>query len=50
MPVVAIGGIELEHIRAVLEAGARSAAVVSTLMKARNLAVRMEQLLRAAGM
>ena len=50
MPVVAIGGIELEHIHAVLEAGARSAAVVSTLMKARNLAARMEQLLRAAGM
>jgi thiamine-phosphate pyrophosphorylase len=48
-PVVAIGGIDLDRIRQVLDAGARSAAVVSTLMKAKNLAARMEQLLRVAG-
>jgi thiamine-phosphate pyrophosphorylase len=48
-PVVAVGGIELEHLRPVLEAGAASAAVISALMKAKNLARRMEQLLKAAG-
>jgi thiamine-phosphate pyrophosphorylase len=48
-PVAAIGGIELAHIRAVLEMGAASAAVVSALMTATNLARRMEQLLKAAG-
>ncbi|MBZ5495397.1 MAG: thiamine phosphate synthase [Acidobacteriia bacterium] len=47
-PVVAIGGIELEHIPRVLEAGAASAAVISTLMQAKSLARRMEQLLKAA--
>jgi thiamine-phosphate pyrophosphorylase len=48
-PVVAIGGIDLERIPEVLEAGAASAAVISTLMQARSLARRMEQLLKAAG-
>ncbi len=48
-PVVAIGGIRLEHIRPVLEAGAASAAVISAVMKAKSLARRMEQLLKAAG-
>jgi thiamine-phosphate pyrophosphorylase len=47
MPVVAIGGIDLERIAEVLKAGAASAAVVSTLMKAKSLARRMEQLLEA---
>jgi thiamine-phosphate pyrophosphorylase len=47
-PVVAIGGIGLEHIRCVLEAGASSAAVISTLMSAKSIARRMEDLLRAA--
>ena len=49
LPVVAIGGIELERIPEVLEAGAASAAVVSTLMKSKSLARRMEQLLKAGG-
>ncbi len=48
-PVVAIGGIGLEDIRQVLAAGAASAAVISVVMKAENLARRMEQLLKAAG-
>jgi thiamine-phosphate pyrophosphorylase len=47
-PVVAIGGIQLEHIRRILDAGAASAAVISTLMTAPSLARRMEQLLKAA--
>lgn len=48
-PVVAIGGITLEQIPRVLEAGAASAAVISTLLQSRNIARRMEQLLKAAG-
>lgn len=48
-PVVAIGGIGLAQIRDVLDAGAASAAVISSLMQAKNLARRMEQLLKAAG-
>lgn len=47
-PVVAIGGIELQQIRAVLDAGAASAAVISTLMQAKSIAHRMEELLKAA--
>jgi len=47
-PVVAIGGIGLEHIRPVLEAGAASAAVISALMQARSIAHAMEHLLQAA--
>jgi thiamine-phosphate pyrophosphorylase len=47
-PVVAIGGIGMEQIPDVLEAGAASAAVISALMKAPDLARRMEQLLKAA--
>jgi thiamine-phosphate pyrophosphorylase len=47
-PVVAIGGIDLGQIRDVLDAGAASAAVISSLMQAKNLARRMEQLLKAA--
>lgn len=47
-PVVAIGGISADKIAAVLEAGAASAAVISALMTAPNLARRMEQLMRIA--
>ena len=47
-PVVAIGGIGLEQLRVVLEAGAVSAAVISSLMQAGNLARRMEQFLKVA--
>ncbi len=49
IPVVAIGGIQLENIRDVLDAGAASAAVISTLLTAPDLSRRMEQLRRAAG-
>jgi thiamine-phosphate pyrophosphorylase len=47
-PVVAIGGIGIKHMRAVLEAGAGSAAVISAIMTRENLARRMEELLIAA--
>jgi thiamine-phosphate pyrophosphorylase len=48
LPVVAIGGIELEQVSRVLMTGAASVAVISTLMKAKSIARRMEQLLSAA--
>jgi thiamine-phosphate pyrophosphorylase len=44
-PVVAIGGIGLEQITEVLNAGAASAAVISALMKAKDLAREMERFL-----
>jgi thiamine-phosphate diphosphorylase len=47
-PVVAIGGISPARVAQVLEAGAASAAVISALMKAENLARRMEELLEKA--
>jgi len=47
-PVVAIGGIHLSQIPAVLAAGAASAAVISDLMQAQHLARRMEALLAKA--
>lgn len=48
-PVVAIGGVGLDQVRSVLGAGAASAAVVSALMRSRNIARTMELLLRAGG-
>jgi thiamine-phosphate pyrophosphorylase len=47
-PVVAIGGIQLNQIQEVLAAGATSAAVISDLMRAQNLARRMEEFLARA--
>jgi thiamine-phosphate pyrophosphorylase len=47
-PVVASGGIGLDEVRAVLDAGAASAAVISAVMKGPDLARRMERLLAAA--
>jgi thiamine-phosphate pyrophosphorylase len=47
-PVVAIGGIGLDQVREVLEAGAASAAVISALMRAQDLARRMEEFLKIA--
>jgi thiamine-phosphate pyrophosphorylase len=47
-PVVCIGGIGLEQIPEVLNAGAASAAVISALMTASNLARRMEDFLAKA--
>jgi thiamine-phosphate pyrophosphorylase len=44
-PVVAIGGIGLDQVREVLKAGASSAAVISALMKAENLALQMQRFL-----
>ena len=48
-PIVAIGGIGLAQIPDVLEAGAASAAVVSGLMCAPNIAHAMEAFLRKSG-
>jgi thiamine-phosphate pyrophosphorylase len=45
VPVVAIGGIGLEHVREVLVAGAESVAVISALMRAKNIALQMERFL-----
>jgi thiamine-phosphate pyrophosphorylase len=47
-PVVAIGGIGLDQVQEVLKAGAASAAVISALMRARNLAREMERFLEKA--
>ena len=47
-PVVAIGGVGLDQVSAVLEAGAASAAVISGLMRGKNLARRMEGFLKQA--
>ncbi len=46
LPVVAIGGIGIQQVSEVLEAGAASAAVISAVMCGGNIAKRMEQLLR----
>ncbi|MGD0099144.1 MAG: thiamine phosphate synthase [Acidobacteriota bacterium] len=48
VPVVAIGGIGLENVREVLAAGATSAAVISALMGAADLARQMELFLKQA--
>jgi thiamine-phosphate pyrophosphorylase len=48
LPVVAIGGIGLDHVRDVLEAGAASVAVISALMTAKSLALQMERFLQKA--
>jgi thiamine-phosphate pyrophosphorylase len=48
-PVIAIGGIGPGQIPAVLEAGAAGVAVISSLMKSKCIARRMEELLKAAG-
>jgi thiamine-phosphate pyrophosphorylase len=48
IPVVAIGGIGLEHVRDVLNAGAASLAVISALMTAPDLARQMQRFLEKA--
>jgi len=48
VPVVAIGGIGMDQVREVLDAGATSAAVISALMNAPDLAHQMERLLKKA--
>ena len=47
-PVVAIGGIGLDQVRQVLDAGAASAAIISGLMTSKSLARQMEALLKKA--
>jgi len=47
-PVVAIGGIGLEEIRYVLEAGAASAAVISAIMTAKSIAGQTELFFKTA--
>ncbi len=44
-PVVAIGGIEIDHVPEILKSGASSVAVISSLMRAESLALRMQQFL-----
>jgi thiamine-phosphate pyrophosphorylase len=48
VPVVAIGGIGIDQIHAVLEAGACSAAIISSLMTSKNIAHQMEHFLEIA--
>jgi thiamine-phosphate pyrophosphorylase len=48
IPVVAIGGIGLDQIRPVLQAGACSAAIISSLMTAKSIARQMQNFLEAA--
>jgi thiamine monophosphate synthase len=45
---VAIGGIGIEEVRPVLDAGAASAAIISSLMTAKDLARQMERFLKKA--
>jgi thiamine-phosphate pyrophosphorylase len=47
-PVVAIGGIGPRHVRQALDSGAQSVAVISSLMRAPNIAREMERLLNEA--
>jgi thiamine monophosphate synthase len=48
-PVVAIGGITLERVPDVLAAGARSAAVISALLKADDIAAETRRWINYAG-
>jgi thiamine-phosphate pyrophosphorylase len=48
VPVVAIGGIGIDQIQAVLEAGACSAAVISSLMTSKSIAHQMHCFLEMA--
>ncbi|MBN2242196.1 MAG: thiamine phosphate synthase [Acidobacteria bacterium] len=48
IPVVAIGGIGLQQVRGVLDAGAAAAAVISALMKSKNISGKMEEFIEAA--
>ncbi len=48
LPVVAIGGIRLSNLLEVLDTGAKSVAVISALMKAPDIARRMEKFMKAA--
>ena len=48
LPVAAIGGIGLDQVRGVLDAGASSAAVISAVMGAKDIAREMNRFLKAA--
>ena len=49
VPLVAIGGISLERARSVIEAGARSVAVITDMVATGNPTKRVEQFLRELG-
>jgi thiamine-phosphate pyrophosphorylase len=49
IPLVAIGGISLERARSVIEAGARSVAVITDILATGDPAKRVEQFLRELG-
>jgi thiamine-phosphate pyrophosphorylase len=49
VPIVAIGGISLERARPVIEAGARSVAVITDILATGDPAKRVEQFLLALG-
>lgn len=46
-PLVAIGGIKVEHVPALLQAGADGVAVISTIMQATNIISTVKQILNA---
>lgn len=49
IPLVAIGGITLDHARDVIEAGARSVAVITDLVATRDPAARVHEYLQLLG-
>jgi thiamine-phosphate pyrophosphorylase len=49
LPIVAIGGVTLEHARDVIGAGAASVAVISDLLSSGNPAQRVREYLRTLG-
>jgi thiamine-phosphate pyrophosphorylase len=49
VPLVAIGGISLERARSVIEAGARSVAVITDMLATGDPTKRVEQFLRELG-
>jgi thiamine-phosphate pyrophosphorylase len=48
-PVVAIGGIQLENVRTVFDAGAQSVAVIRGLLSAPHIRTRARDWIRAVG-
>jgi thiamine-phosphate pyrophosphorylase len=48
-PVVAIGGIRIENVREVLQAGARSIAVIRDLLSSRDVKARALEWIREIG-
>ena len=48
LPIIAIGGVGIDQVREVFNAGAASAAVISALMRAKDIAREMNRFLEAA--